>query len=102
MVVQLTKIPYKDSFQHKVQIMQVIMGNRAKVPVEAIETFRLPLDIRIHLDLLETLFVPYVSKNLVLITRLNNDGFKFIFPNNSLKIFKLCLTILFADGCSEH
>ena len=43
----------------------VFMGNKVKAPVEAIETYHLKLDAEHHLDLLETLYVPSLSRNLV-------------------------------------
>jgi len=46
------------------------MGNRVKAPVEAVGTYRLKLDIRHHLDLLETLYVPNLSRNFVSLSKL--------------------------------
>uniref|UniRef100_A0A151UGM4 Retrovirus-related Pol polyprotein from transposon TNT 1-94-like beta-barrel domain-containing protein n=1 Tax=Cajanus cajan TaxID=3821 RepID=A0A151UGM4_CAJCA len=43
----------------------VFMGNRVKVPVEAVGTYRLIFNTGHHLDLLETLYVPSLSRNLV-------------------------------------
>ena len=47
------------------------MGNRVKAPVEAVETYRLNLDIGHHLDLREILYVPSLSRNLVSLSKLN-------------------------------
>ena len=43
----------------------VLMGNRMKAPVEAVGTYRLILDSGHHLDLLETFYVPSISRNFV-------------------------------------
>ena len=42
-----------------------------RAPLEAVETYRLKLNTRRHLDLLETLFVPSLSRNLVSLYKLN-------------------------------
>jgi len=47
------------------------MRNRVKAPMEAIETYCLKLDTRHRLDLLETLYVPSLSRNLVSLSKLN-------------------------------
>jgi len=47
------------------------MGNRVKAPREAVETYHLKLDIGHHLDLLETLYVPSLSRNLVSLSKLD-------------------------------
>ena len=52
----------------------VFMGNRVKTPVEAIETYCLKLDTRHHLDLLETHYVPSLSRNLVSLSKLDVIG----------------------------
>ena len=47
------------------------MGNKVKAPVEAIRTYHLKLDTGNHLDLLETLYVPSLSRNLVSLSKLD-------------------------------
>ena len=47
------------------------MGNRVKAPVEAVETYCLKLNMEHHLDLLKTLYVPSLSKNLVSLSKLD-------------------------------
>ena len=49
----------------------VFMGNQVKAPVESIRTYRLILDTGHHLDLFQTLYVPFVSRNLVSLSRLD-------------------------------
>jgi len=59
-----------------------------KVPVEAVETYCLKLDIRHHLDLLETLYVPNLSRNLVSLSKLDVIGYSFNFGNECFNLFK--------------
>jgi len=51
------------------------MGNRVKTLMEAIRTYCLKLDIRHHLDLLETIYVPSLYRNLVSLSKLNVTGY---------------------------
>ena len=64
------------------------MGNRVKTPVEAIETYCLKLDTRHHLDLLETHYVPSLSRNLVSLSKLDVIGYSFNFGNGWFILFK--------------
>ena len=64
------------------------MGNRVKAPVEVVETCCLKLDIGHHLDLLETLYVHRLSRNLVLLSKLVVTGYSFNFGNGCLSLFK--------------
>jgi len=52
----------------------VYLGNRVRVLVEAIRTYRLILDVVYHLDLFQTLYVPSVSRNLVSLSKLDKAG----------------------------
>ncbi|KAH0644888.1 hypothetical protein KY284_032772 [Solanum tuberosum] len=49
----------------------VFMGNRMKAQIEGIRTYRLILETGHHLDLLQTLYVPSVSRNLISLSRLD-------------------------------
>ena len=42
----------------------IFMGNQVKVPIKAIGTYRLILDIGHHLDLFQTFYLAFVSRNL--------------------------------------
>jgi len=64
------------------------MGNRVKAPVKAVGTYRLKLNIRHHLDLLETLYVPSLSRNLVSLSKLDVIGYSFNFGNGCFSLFK--------------
>jgi len=64
------------------------MGNRVKAPVEAVGTYRLKLDTRHHLDLVETLYVPSLSRNLVSLSKLDVTGYSFNFGNGCFSLFK--------------
>ena len=66
----------------------IMMGNRAKVPVKAVGTFRLVLDSGFNLDLFHTLYVPSVSRNLISLSRLDVDGYTFSIGNKCFSLFK--------------
>nr|KYP41156.1 hypothetical protein KK1_037495 [Cajanus cajan] len=63
-------------------------GNREKVLVEAVGTYRLILNTGHHLDLLETLYVPSFSRNLVSLSKLDAIGYSFTFGNGCFSLFK--------------
>ena len=66
----------------------VFMGNRNKVPVKGIGTYRLVLDTGHYLDLFKTLYVPTFSRNLVSLPKLDVAGFVFKFGSGSFSLFK--------------
>ncbi|RDX80528.1 hypothetical protein CR513_38912, partial [Mucuna pruriens] len=66
----------------------VFMGNRVKAQVEAVMTYHLILDTGHHLDLLETLYVPSLSRNLVSLFKLDVTGYSFNFGNGCFSLFK--------------
>jgi len=49
----------------------VFMGNKEKVPVEVVRTYRLILDTGFFLDLMDTFYVPSISMNLVSLSKLD-------------------------------
>ena len=57
------------------------MGNGVKAPVETVETYCLKLDTRLRLDLLETPYVPSLSRNLVSLSKLDVTAYSFNFGN---------------------
>lgn len=66
----------------------IFMGNRVKVPVEAIGTYRLILDTGHHLDLFQTFYVPSISRNLISLSKLDTAGYSFKFGNGCFSLFK--------------
>jgi len=65
------------------------MGNKEKVPVEAVGTYRLILDIRYHLDLMDTFYVPSITRNLISLSKLG------IVEYSSLgMVVSICLSVL--------
>nr|KYP56649.1 Retrovirus-related Pol polyprotein from transposon TNT 1-94 [Cajanus cajan] len=79
----------------------VFMGNRVKVLVEVIETYCLILNTGHHLDLLETLYVPSLSRNLVSLSKRDAVGYSFTFGNGCFRLFKdnhLIGTGILCDG----
>ncbi|KAH1203657.1 hypothetical protein GmHk_17G049837 [Glycine max] len=61
----------------------VFMGNKVKAP-----TYYLKLDTGDHLDLLETLYVPSLSRNLVSLSKLDVTGYSFNFGNGYFSLIK--------------
>jgi len=66
----------------------VFMGNREKVPVEAVETYRLILDTGFYLGLLDTFYVPTISRNLISLSKLHVTGYSFKFGNGCFSLYK--------------
>ena len=64
------------------------MGNGVKVPVVATGTFRLFLDTDCCIDLFQTLYVPFISRNLVSMSKLDLEGYSFSFRNIRFSLFK--------------
>ena len=52
----------------------IFVGNKEKVSVEAIRTYRLILDTRYHLDLMDTFYVPIITRNLISLSKLDVAG----------------------------
>ena len=65
----------------------LFMGNQMKASIEGIGTYRLVLDTGCHLDLLQTLYVPSLSRNLVFVSKLDVIGFTFKIRNGCLNLF---------------
>ena len=55
----------------------ITMGNRKESRIKAIGTYKLLLDTRFILDLLNTFFALDIFKNLIYISKLDCDCFKF-------------------------
>ena len=66
----------------------VFMGNREKVPVEAVGTYRLILGTGFYLDLMDTFYVPSISRNLVSLSKLDVVGYSFKFGNDCFSLYK--------------
>ena len=64
------------------------MGNREKVLVEAVETYRLILDTGFYLDLMDTFYVPSISRNLVSLSKLDIAGYSFKFGNACFSLYQ--------------
>ena len=64
------------------------MENREKVPVEAFGTYRLILDTGFYLDLLDTFYVPSISRNLISLSKLDVTGYSFKFGNGCFSLYK--------------
>ena len=58
-----------------------------KAPIEGMGTYRLVLDTECHLDLLQTLYVPSLSRNLVYVSKLDVIGFTFKIEKGYFNLF---------------
>ena len=66
----------------------VLVGNRMKALVEAVGTYSLILDNGHHLDLLETFYVPSISRNLVSLSKLDKARYVFKFGSGCFNLYK--------------
>ena len=64
------------------------MGNKDKVPVEGVGTYRLILGSGNIVDLYDTLYVPLFSRNLLSVTKLDDCGFVFKFGSKCFSLYK--------------
>jgi len=71
------------------------MGNRVKVLVEVVGTYRLILDTGFYLDLMDILYVPSISRNLVSLSKLDVAGYSFNFGNGCFSLYKCTCLIGF-------
>ena len=58
-----------------------------KAPVEVIGTYCLVLNTGHYLDLLETCNVPFLSRNLVSLSKSDKTGYSFNFGNECFSLF---------------
>ena len=68
-----------------------------KAPIEGIGTYRLILDTGYHLYLLQTFYVPSVSRNLVSLSKLDVFGFNFKFGHGCFSLYKNTLLISYIN-----
>ena len=66
----------------------IFMGNEVKAPVKTVETYCLKLNTGHRLDLLETPYVPSLSRNLVSLSKLDVTAYSFNFGNGCFNLFK--------------
>ena len=63
------------------------VGNGARVAAVAVGTYSLCLPTGVVLELRDCLYVPSATRNLISISRLVMDGYKFIFESNVCSIY---------------
>jgi len=71
------------------------MGNREKISVESIKTYCLIFDTEFYLDLLDTFYVPSISRNLVSLSKLHAVGYSSKFGNSCFSLYKCTCMIGF-------
>ena len=79
----------------------VLMGNQMKAPTEAVGTYHLILDNGDHLDLLETLYVPSISRDLISFSKLDKAGYVFKFGSGCFNLYKNTCMIDGGTLCDE-
>ena len=62
------------------------MGNRLKVGVIAVGTYRLLLETGHRMDFLNTFYVPSISRNLVSLSKLDATGYSVLFSSGQLSL----------------
>ncbi|XP_075091938.1 uncharacterized protein LOC142172071 [Nicotiana tabacum] len=65
----------------------LFMENRMKAPIEGVGAYHLILETGRHLDLLQTLYVPSVSRNLISLSRLDVSGYDLKFENGCFNLY---------------
>ena len=60
------------------------MRNETEVEIKVIGTLRLILDIGFIMDLVDTIYVPIFTRNLILVPRLDSYGYELKFGNNGV------------------
>jgi len=59
---------------HVSNVKFIFMGNKDKVSMEAVRTYRLILDTGYHLDLMDTFYVPSIIRNLISLSKIDIVG----------------------------
>ncbi|RVW29067.1 Retrovirus-related Pol polyprotein from transposon TNT 1-94 [Vitis vinifera] len=65
----------------------ITLGNGTKVEIEAIGTLHLILDTGFIMDLVDTVYVPVFTRNLISVTRLDSYGYELKFGNKEVSLF---------------
>ncbi|KAK3032791.1 hypothetical protein RJ639_035894 [Escallonia herrerae] len=65
----------------------VLVGNGEKAQVEAVGTLCLVLESGFNLDLVDTVYVPRMTRNLISVSRLDAYGYSFKFENKGFSLF---------------
>ncbi|KAK2987966.1 hypothetical protein RJ640_011229 [Escallonia rubra] len=71
----------------------VLVGNGEKAQVKAVGTLRLVLESGFNLDLVDTVYVLSMTKNLISVSRLSAYGYSFKFENKCFSLFFYSIVI---------
>ena len=77
------------------------MGNRLKVEVVVVGTYRLLLEMGHRMDLLSTFYVPSISRNLVSLSKLDAARYSILFSSRQLSLLLNSVTVgsgILCDG----
>lgn len=65
----------------------ITLGNGTEVEIEAIGTLRLILDTGFIMDLVDTVYIPIFTRNLISVPRLDSYGYELKFGNKGVSLF---------------
>ena len=65
----------------------ITLGNGTKVEIEAIGTLHLILDTGFIMDLIDTIYVPGFTRNLISVPKLDSYGYELKFGNHGVSLF---------------
>jgi len=66
------------------------MGNKEKISMEAVRTYRLILDTGYHLDLMDTFYGPSITRNLISLSKFDVVGYSLSLG----MVVSVCLSVL--------
>ena len=78
--------------------MKIILGDDATYPVKGVGNVTLQLNQGSTNHLQELLYVPYLKKNLVSISEMEDKGFKVAFIDGKVRVWKINLKDAFTLG----
>jgi len=61
--------------------------------MEAVRNYHLILNTRYHLDLMDTFYVPSITRNLISLSKFHIAGYSFKFGNDCFSLFKYTFMI---------
>ncbi|RVW63029.1 Retrovirus-related Pol polyprotein from transposon TNT 1-94 [Vitis vinifera] len=98
---KVARVMMENSLKPKESEKFLYMGNRLKVEVVAVGTYRLLLETGHRMDLLNTFYVPSISRNLVSLSKLDATGYSVLFSSGQLSLMLNSVTVgsgILCDG----
>ena len=76
------------------------MGSRIKSQVISVGIYKLIADTEFHLHLHDVFYVPSIFRNLISLSKLDLEGFLFIFINSNFKLIKKFILVGIGTLCN--